>query len=108
MKLVLNRIALHTGLGIRSWERVVKRIVLINITLHSDKLLDYRVILERLVLSVADVHFEYVEDLAETLATALINCFAPVKLSLEVKKPSFFKLLESASVQVEYDSETDS
>ncbi|ACT69455.1 putative dihydroneopterin aldolase [Neorickettsia risticii str. Illinois] len=86
----------------------MRRIVLVNITLYSDKLLDYSLILERLALSVADVHFEYVEDLAETLAATLINCFAPIKLSLEVKKPSFFKLLESASVQVEYDSETGS
>ncbi|QHD65223.1 dihydroneopterin aldolase [Neorickettsia findlayensis] len=108
MKLILNRVALHTGLGIRAWERVVKRTVLLDVVLQSDELINYSMVLERLRLSVTDVHFEYIEDLAKTLAATLISCFAPIKLSLEVKKPSFFKVLESASVQVEYDSGSDS
>ncbi|WP_198014751.1 dihydroneopterin aldolase [Neorickettsia helminthoeca] len=102
----LTKLCLYVSLGVRDWEKVLKRLVWINLSISSEDLVDYNLVIDLLKNTSSTTKFDYIEELAETLLSDLVKEFSPLEISLEVIKHSLSRLLEHASIQVQYKKES--
>ncbi|KAI9599427.1 Dihydropteroate synthase-like protein [Syncephalis fuscata] len=107
-----ERLRLNTIIGINSWERVNKQVVLVHLRVHPDarqrytsssavsSAYNFRTIVHTIAQLVEESNFKTVEALANTIARICIErCHVP-KVSVLTEKPSALRFARAAAIQI--------
>jgi dihydroneopterin aldolase len=98
MWLIINNIRINVPIGIYKWEKVIKRLVIIQIKIKVKNIVDY----DNLVFAIKEFtrskEFNYIEDLNKGIASHLMKNFNIDELSLTTSKPNIIKTMHYAEV----------
>jgi FolB domain-containing protein len=108
----ISGLTLETGIGTYDWEQDILQTVRIDLTLYTDTrkagqsddlhdAVDYHAVCQQIESVVHNRHFQLVEAMAESIATAILSSQAVDSLSITVAKPGALTRAESVSVTLE-------
>ncbi|KAI9298581.1 Dihydropteroate synthase [Neoconidiobolus thromboides FSU 785] len=112
-RLFINSLRLNTIIGVHSWEREAKQVVLIHLNLYpgaqilgnkSKKPHNYRTLVATLSKMIEESKFKTVEALATSIARiTIVNCNYP-KVTVRVEKPSALRFAAAAAAEITRDA----
>ncbi len=96
-------------IGVRAWERHLRQPLLIDLGLAIDAAsvaatdllddaLDYGAVARRVTELTEASSFQLIETLAETVATMLLDEFAPASVTVKVSKPGAVQQAQAVSI----------
>ena len=101
MLLRLNNFNLPAKIGVFSWEKVIVQRIIVDLEVELEQRIDYCLIADYIKEFTIQQHYEFIEELAELLSSALNKRFCFKACKLRVTKPGCIQNSEGVSIYQE-------
>lgn len=111
-KLQITGLRVSAVIGVRDWERQLRQPLLIDLSLAMDAApaaasdaigdaLDYGAVARRVTELTEASSFQLIETLAESIASTVLDEFAPASVTVKVAKPGAVPQAHGVSIEIE-------
>ena len=102
MRLIVDNIAIHAGVGVYKWERVIKRLIVLNLDLDISEcrgVMDYELVVNEVKKVCGLRHYDYIEEISFAVRQNKSKTFKieEEKICIKISKPNIKKDLFYAS-----------
>lgn len=110
-KLQITGLRVSAVIGVHAWERQLRQPLLIDLSLEMDATaaaasdqiddaLDYGAVARRVTELIEASSFQLIETLAESIASTVLDEFAPASITVKIDKPGAVPRAQGVSIEI--------